>query len=86
MPVDPDLEGFARVFTRPAWMSDAACRGLDVDLFFLDRGAAGAQHAKAVCKSCPVRHDCKTYAIDNGEKFGVWGGTVPLDRRRSRRC
>lgn len=36
--------------------------------------------AKAICKSCVVRADCLDYAIDNEEKFGVWGGMNTEER------
>ena len=32
-----------------------------------------------------VRLDCLEYALDNGEKFGIWGGLSERERRRLRR-
>lgn len=70
---------------RPAWMARAGCRGVDPELFFPERGEPGSK-AKAVCWTlCPVRAECLAYALDNGEKFGVWGGASERERRRMRR-
>jgi WhiB family redox-sensing transcriptional regulator len=33
-----------------------------------------------------VRGDCLEYALDNGEKFGIWGGMSERERRRLRRA
>lgn len=31
-------------------------------------------HAGAICAACPVRIECLTEAISNGERHGIWGG------------
>ena len=33
------------------------------------------REAKEVCRGCVVRLDCLEYALVNGEKFGIWGGS-----------
>jgi len=33
-----------------------------------------------------VREDFLEYALDNGEKFGIWGGMSERERRRLRRA
>lgn len=40
-----------------------------------------AQHAKAICARCPVQGSCLQYALAEGEREGVWGGTTPGERR-----
>jgi WhiB family redox-sensing transcriptional regulator len=30
--------------------------------------------AKIICESCPFIEQCLTTALENGEKYGVWGG------------
>ena len=62
----------------------AECAGLDPALFHPDRGAS-VDDAKAVCMSCPVRVECLEFALQNVEKFGIWGGTSERERRRLRR-
>lgn len=35
---------------------------------------AARQAAKSKCYSCPVRIECMSKALDNGEMHGTWGG------------
>lgn len=58
-----------------AWQDQANCLGVDPDLFFPERGAS-TREAKEVCRGCVVKNDCLEYALDNGEKFGIWGGSL----------
>ena len=66
------------------WMVHAACTGADPDLFFGEAGSP-SKEAKEVCRGCEVRIDCLEYALQNGEKFGIWGGMSERERRRIRR-
>lgn len=65
------------------WRDHAACRGLDTSLFFPGQGESVIE-AKQVCTSCPVRIQCADYALDSGQRFGIWGATTERDRRRER--
>jgi WhiB family redox-sensing transcriptional regulator len=60
------------------------CLGVDPDLFFPERGAS-VKAAKEVCRGCVVQEDCLEYALEKGEKFGIWGGMSERERRRIRR-
>ncbi|MFD2355808.1 WhiB family transcriptional regulator [Nonomuraea ferruginea] len=40
--------------------------------------------AKAVCATCQVLTECRSYALKAGEADGIWGGLTPEERRRSR--
>lgn len=68
----------------PTWQRSANCLGVDPDLFFPERGGS-TREAKEVCRGCIVREDCLQYALDNSEKFGIWGGLSERERRRLRR-
>jgi WhiB family redox-sensing transcriptional regulator len=69
---------------RPGWQAAGNCVGVDPDLFFPGQGdPTGA--AKQVCAGCTVREACLEYALDNCERFGVWGGLSERERRRIRR-
>ena len=50
-----------------SWMSRAACREVDPELFFpiavTGPGARQAAAAKAVCRPCAVRSNCLSYAL-----------------------
>lgn len=65
----------------PAWHRDAACRGLDPEVFFTERGER-TDAPKAICAGCPVRVECLEYALDNREPIGVWGGLSAVQRER----
>ncbi|MFF7886313.1 WhiB family transcriptional regulator [Streptomyces sp. NPDC007896] len=71
------------------WREFAACRSVDPDLFF-PIGSTGPalpqiEEAKAVCRHCPVREECLSWALDTGQTIGVWGGTSETERRALRR-
>lgn len=75
----------AEVVADTSWMDDGACAGADPDLFFPLRGDNDAvAAAKAVCATCQVRVECLEYALENSERFGIWGGTAEKERRRIR--
>ncbi len=74
----------AGLFDRAPWMSVAACRGMDTEQFYPPRGGDVAG-PRAVCADCPVRQECRDYAIAHGDPFGIWGGTTGKQRRAVRR-
>ncbi|MGH2760720.1 MAG: WhiB family transcriptional regulator [Actinomycetota bacterium] len=69
------------------WMLAAACRG-HTDLFFApDESESRAErrrreaNAKTVCNACEVRVDCLKEALEQEERFGIWGGLTERERR-----
>lgn len=70
--------------TSPDWMADAACRGMDPNLFHPHRGQ-DSRAAKTVCSGCPVRVDCAEYAVTNNQHHGVWGMLSERQRYQLRR-
>jgi WhiB family redox-sensing transcriptional regulator len=68
----------------PEWRQHGACRGIDPDLFYPERGES-LEAAKQICAACPVRGECLDFALDLNEKFGVWGGKSERERRKLRR-
>lgn len=50
----------------------------DPDLWFAER-QADVEHAKALCRTCPVREACLAGALQRGEPWGVWGGESFVD-------
>jgi WhiB family transcriptional regulator, redox-sensing transcriptional regulator len=67
------------------WSSRAACLAAEPELFF-PVGATGAalddiSAAKAVCGGCCVLEECRTYALNTRQPFGVWGGLDEQERR-----
>ncbi len=68
-----------------SFKSQGECGGVDAELFYPERGAS-TREAKDVCRTCIVREECLEYALNNGEKFGIWGGLSERERRRIRRA
>jgi WhiB family redox-sensing transcriptional regulator len=72
------------------WQANGACRDGDQAVFFAPDvpGEPRAERlrrllaAKRVCAACPVRELCRTYALENEEEFGVWGGLSELERKQ----
>ena len=64
------------------WQEYANCLGVDPDLFFPERGAS-TREAKEVCRGCVVREECLEFALQNGEKFGIWWRTSGSFRIRA---
>jgi hypothetical protein len=68
----------------PAWMDRALCAQTDPQLFFPE-SSANPNEAKRICSSCPVQTECLTYAIEQNDPNGVWGGLGPRERKRLRK-
>lgn len=65
------------------WMARALCAETDPEEFFPEKGGS-TRAAKTVCGRCIVRAECLIYALDNGERYGIWGGLSERDRRALR--
>lgn len=62
------------------WQELGACFEVPVEIFFPPTEQE-AEAAKSVCKRCAVREECLEFAIEVDERFGVWGGLTPQERR-----
>lgn len=67
-----------------AWQAEALCAQTDPEAFFPEKGGS-TRDAKRVCGACAVREECLQYALENDERFGIWGGLSERERRRVRR-
>lgn len=81
------------------WIQEGACLGVRSDIFYPpelpdDDGTAGytaEQYreaygpAKEICATCPVQIRCLEHALDKKERWGVWGGLIPIERLRIER-
>jgi WhiB family redox-sensing transcriptional regulator len=73
------------------WQHQAECRGIDPELFFpsgrddshLVQAHLGA--VRGICAACAVASECRRWAIDTGQEYGLWAATTPTERRRERR-
>jgi WhiB family redox-sensing transcriptional regulator len=65
------------------WVARAACREMPVEAFFPPQSdKLGRAVALAVCARCPVRRECLDWALEVDEPDGIFGGTVPAQRRQ----
>jgi WhiB family redox-sensing transcriptional regulator len=67
-----------------AWQEQALCAQTGGDFFFPEPGSS-VRDAKRICALCPIRPSCLEYALDNDERFGVWGGLSEKERLALRR-
>ena len=80
-------------FRSPDWMVDAACVGVDPDLWFAPTESgfvpdAEGKKAQAICMGCPVARQCLKYAlqaeggVSASYRFGIYGGLTAAARTR----
>jgi WhiB family redox-sensing transcriptional regulator len=74
----------ALMVVRQSWYERAACLEADADSFFPEKGGS-SRPAKRVCSACIVRTECLAYALENDERFGIWGGMSERERRQLKR-
>lgn len=68
---------------RPGWHRDAACRGVGPARFYPTQGGRSVDTIRRFCDRCTVRSECGEHGL-MFEEHGVWGGTTPNDRERTR--
>lgn len=61
------------------WRKEGLCLDADPDLFFPDQGVPNKE-GRAICEACPVQTECLSFAIENGERHGIWGGLTQDER------
>jgi len=66
------------------WQERALCAQTDPEAFFPEKGGS-TREAKKVCSGCEVRAECLDYALENDERFGIWGGLSERERRKLKR-
>ena len=67
-----------------AWQGDALCAQTGPEAFFPEKGGS-TREAKKICTSCEVKAQCLEYALQNDERFGIWGGLSERERRKVRK-
>lgn len=68
-----------------AWQDGALCAQTGAQFFFPEPGNS-VREAKRICAACPIRSACLEYALNNDERFGVWGGLSEKERYGLRRA
>lgn len=85
----PDPDDFLEIagYSRPEWARRARCRGMNTNMFFVERGEHVPLEVVNACDNCEVRRQCIDYAAEN-RLLGYWGSTERsrrLMRRQTRR-
>lgn len=70
--------------TRLSWQADSLCAQTDPEAFFPEKGGS-TREAKRICGSCQVKGECLEYALENDERYGIWGGLSERERRKLRK-
>lgn len=88
-PVNLGVPGVRKVAAEPedtalSWQTDALCAQTDPEAFFPEKGGS-TRDAKRICGTCEVRGECLEYALQNDERFGIWGGLSERERRKLKR-
>ncbi|MBN9169698.1 MAG: WhiB family transcriptional regulator [Microbacterium sp.] len=88
-PVDLGVPGVRRPLEADqdhalAWQTDALCAQTDPEAFFPEKGGS-TRDAKRICTTCDVRAQCLEYALQNDERFCIWGGLSERERRKLKR-
>ena len=66
------------------WRDDAACSQEGAEpIDFHSEEPAEIDRALAMCNECPVKRQCLQFALDNYERFGVWGGRTEVELRKA---
>lgn len=63
------------------WARFALCAQTDPELFTATHGP-DADAARDICAACPALNECRAYALDVRERWGIWGGLTRADRAR----
>ncbi len=86
IPTVSHLASRARLFgmadtTDLRWYEYALCAQADPEAFY-PKKSGSVREAKRVCRSCEVTDQCLEYAMENNERYGVWGGMSVRERRK----
>jgi WhiB family redox-sensing transcriptional regulator len=72
------------IFNNQPWVAEAACTSVDPEAFFVEKGGSTLP-AKRVCAACPAQTRCLQWALDTGERHGIYGGYSENERRHLKR-
>lgn len=63
------------------WQNEGLCRTSREPDRWHSTKAADIEQAKAICRLCPVRLLCRTWARETRQDWGVWGGESEKQRK-----
>lgn len=87
---NPELAAQQEVVAEYGWRELAACKSWDVNAFYQGDGESGLtwdrrkEFARQICQKCVVVNDCLEWALQHGERQGMWGGVDMHEMRKKR--
>lgn len=66
------------------WRDEALCAQTDPEIFFPEKGSDDGR-GKRICARCDAKTMCLAFALENDERYGIWGGLSARDRTRIRK-
>lgn len=70
-----------RTSTQPldeSWKDSAACKGMDVEIFYDSDSTESIEAALKACKACEVRAECREYAKKANIEWGIWAENLKV--------
>jgi WhiB family redox-sensing transcriptional regulator len=61
------------------------CQETDPEIWFPPGQGPSYKLAREFCNRCPVKAECLTYALENDEQEGMFGGLSPVERNQLKR-
>lgn len=74
--------------TNHDWRTRALCAQIGGDWWYADNTphhTSEINTAKAICQMCDVQTQCLEWALNNDERYGIWGGLSAHQRQKLRR-
>jgi hypothetical protein len=65
----------------PGWQDRALCAMSDSPNDWFPENGRPPARVRRTCAACPVRAECLRFAVENGERQGIWGGLSDEERR-----
>lgn len=70
----------------PSWMGLAACRNANPELFYASEmtgrfRVSEIKRAVSICRGCPVRLECLSWALEMHDDYAILGGLTPGERQ-----
>jgi WhiB family redox-sensing transcriptional regulator len=81
---DPDT--VYELLNPPDWHQRAACKTAPAEITWFPGRGEDVRPALEVCYWCPVKYECRQWALDQPSTLeGIWGGLTEIARRKIRR-
>ena len=63
------------------WRANPAEVAATLDSFYEEEDEEVIAFDRSICAGCGARAQCLEIALSRNEKYGIWGGTTPAERK-----